>query len=82
MWGDDGVTGTGNEIIFDFEAGAGVVDVIDLAGSEVTSFAQLQSEGRLVHESVYTHNLLVKGNDLYLQNRTVGSLVAGDFAFV
>ncbi|MGL4324947.1 MAG: beta strand repeat-containing protein, partial [Beijerinckiaceae bacterium] len=93
MWGGDGVTSAGNDtfvigancgfdIIFDFTAGVGLGDVINLVGSSFADFAALQASGAITQAGSYTHIALSAGNDIFLANVTSSTLVADDFVFI
>ncbi|MGL4324769.1 MAG: calcium-binding protein [Beijerinckiaceae bacterium] len=93
MWGGDGTTSagldsfqiaanSGFDIIFDFESGPGLADIIVMTGTAISSFAQMQSEGRITQAGSYTHIQLGAGNDLYLANTAASNLVADDFIFI
>jgi Ca2+-binding RTX toxin-like protein len=95
MWGGDGVIDTGNDrfqisaggyvdVILDFQAGAGVGDVISFGGGTYASFAAMQAAGRFVQAGSYTgvfYNPLSTTDVVYLANVNVGQLTADDFAF-
>jgi Ca2+-binding RTX toxin-like protein len=95
MWGGDGVIDTGNDrfqisaggyvdVILDFQAGAGLGDVISFGGGTYASFAAMQAAGRFVQAGSYTgvfYNPLSNNDVVYLANVNVGQLVADDFQF-
>jgi Ca2+-binding RTX toxin-like protein len=93
MWGGTGSldtgadvfqfgAGNGFDIIFDFQAGPGIVDQIRLVGTGIASFAQLQAENRIGQAGANTQiNLPGSGNVIFLMNTTATTLVADDFLF-
>jgi Ca2+-binding RTX toxin-like protein len=93
MWGGTGTIDTGADvfqfgadngydIIFDFQAGAGVVDQIRLLGTGITSFAQLEDENRIGQAGANTQiNLPGSDNVIFLMNTVATTLVADDFLF-
>ncbi|MGL4323034.1 MAG: proprotein convertase P-domain-containing protein [Beijerinckiaceae bacterium] len=93
MWGGTGSVDTGNDqfvfagdngfdIIFDFQAGAGIGDQILLVGTGITSFAQLQSENSIGQAGGYAQINLSPGNFIFLAGVNSTDLVADDFLFV
>jgi Ca2+-binding RTX toxin-like protein len=92
MWGGDGAIDTGNDtfeiraggsvdVILDFQAGAGIGDVLNLIGTGNTSFAQMQAAGQFVQVGSYAGVVISAGNVVYLQNVNIATLVADDFTF-
>ncbi|WP_280952025.1 cadherin domain-containing protein [Methylobacterium sp. V23] len=78
--------GSGTDLITDFTAGAGVVDVIEWHG-QFTSFAQVQAAAvdytGTVQGAAFMGVQIQAGTDiLYLQGLTKAALVADDFAFL
>ncbi|MFM8749082.1 M10 family metallopeptidase C-terminal domain-containing protein, partial [Rhabdaerophilum sp.] len=74
-------TGDGNDFIADFTGGLGAGDVLNLAGSGVTSFSQLQ--GLIVQTANTNQSEIRIGSEvIYVWGILPGQFAADDFAFV
>lgn len=73
--------GDGNDFIADFTGGPGTGDVLNLAGSGVTSFTQLQS---LIVQTANVNQSEIRmgGEVIYIWGILPGQFAADDFAFV
>jgi Ca2+-binding RTX toxin-like protein len=90
MWGGTGAidtgadvfqfgAGNGYDIIFDFQAGAGVVDQISLIGFDLSNSGQMLSANLISQAGANTQiNLPGSGNVIFLINTTATTLVADD----